>query len=247
MRAVITEKWLSFTEPLEGGVLCLYNDRRGLTTIAYGDLCNTPSEAAALPMVHPDGTFATTAEKVAAWNTVHNDPGAALGGWRYAARLTDLRLTREGMASLALAKLSTNDRILLARLPEWESYPACLQMAMHSWAWACGPNGHWPRLFQAITDRNFQEAAVQIHMNEWTPEGIHNVGLVPRNVANKILMRNAYRVDAYHLDPNILEWHALLGIDDVDTVTELSNPASEPTIHVSRYDRGPDDPPDDAA
>lgn len=245
MRPIVRTTWLAFTEPLEGGVPCFYNDRRGLTTIAYGDLCNTPSEAAALPMVHPDGTFATTAEKVAAWNVVHNDPRCAEAGWTYAAKLTPLRLTRAGMGALALAKFDTNDRILLARLKDWESYNASLQTAMHSWAWACGPNGHWPRLFQAISDGDLLEAAVQIHMNEWTPEGIHNVGLIPRNVATKLLMRNAHRIDAYHLDPDIIEWRSLLGIDDVPTVPSLENPASSPTIHVLRYDRGPDDPPDE--
>jgi len=255
MRPAVAEQWLTFTEPMEGGVLCWYNDVRGLTTIAFGDLCNTPSEAASLPMVHPDGTFANTAEKIAAWRAVHDDPHAAAGGWRYAAKLTDLRLTREGMRGLALAKLATNDRILLARLPAWEDYNACVQMAMHSWAWACGPNGHWPRLFQAVTDRDFDRAAVEIHINEWTPEGVHNVGLFPRNDANKLLMRNAQLVDAYHLDPNTIEWAAVIGVHDLDTVPaidvapdcEPTTTATFPTIHRLRYDRGPDDPPDEAA
>ncbi len=232
MRPVVAERWLAFTEPLEGGVLCWYNDIRGLTTIAYGNLCNTPSEAAALPMVHPDGTFATTAEKLAGWQSVHDDPGAARGGWRYAAKLTPLRLTREGMAMLAMRKLEANDRILLARLPEWESYPACAQMALHSLAWACGANAHFPRLFSAVAQRDFAAAAVEVHMNEWTPEGMKNAGLVPRNECNKILLRNAMRIEAYHLDPDLLDWHAVLGVSDDETQPDLTNPASEPTIHV---------------
>lgn len=252
MRAIVRESWLAFTEPLEGGVACLYNDVRGKTTIAFGNLCDTPGEAAALPMVHPDGTFATTGEKIAAWYTVHGDPNCASQGWRYASRLTNLRLTRDGMAGLALSRLEQNDRILLARLPDWEGYPACAQMALHSLAWACGPHAHFPRLFQAVTNRDFTEAAVQIHMNEWTPEGIHNRGLIPRNVANKILMRNAARVDAYHLDPDTMRWDYVIGVDDEETQPELSNPASQPTIHVdpSAYlrpeewlDKDPDDEP----
>lgn len=232
MRQVVVTRWLEFTEPLEGGCLCLYNDVRGLTTIAYGNLVNTPSEAAALALVHQDGTFATTAEKIAAWHSVHDDPNAAAGGWHYAAKLTDLRLTREGMAHLALAKLENNDRILLARLPDWESYNACVQMAMHSMSWACGANAHFPRLFQAVKDRDFDRAAVEIYMNEVTPEGIRNTWLAARNVANRILMHNAQRVDAFHLDPDLVDWVHDLSVAASPTLDELPNSASEPTIHI---------------
>lgn len=238
MRPVVAEQWLAFTEPLEGGVSCLYADIRGKVTIAYGNLCDTPSEVAALPLVHADGTFATTSEKIGAWQTIHNDPHAAAQGWRYAARLSSLRLTREGMAMLAMRRLEDNDRILIAKLPEWESYPACAQMAMHSWAWACGANAHFPRLFEAVRGRDFQAASVEIHMNEITPEGKRNTGLIPRNVANRILMVNAQRVEAYHLDPDLLNWTSVLGVSEEETQPDLSlpdsrpNPASSPTIHV---------------
>lgn len=238
MKTVVTERFLEFTEPLEGGISCLYADIRGKVTIAYGNLCDTPSEVAALLLVRADGTFATTAEKVGAWQTIHSDPNAAKQGWRYSAKLSSLRLTREGMAMLAMRRLEDNDRVLLARLPEWESYPACCQMALHSWAWACGPNGHWPRLFEAVRQRDFQAASVEIHINEITPEGLRNAGLVPRNVANRILMVNAMRIEAYHLDPDLLNWTSVLGGSEEETQPDLSlpdsrpNPASSPTIMV---------------
>jgi GH24 family phage-related lysozyme (muramidase) len=244
VRQSVRDAVLGFTEGFEGGVPALYNDVRGIPTIAFGNAMFTPSEAAGLALMHPGGVPATPAEKVALWHTVHDDPQAAHLGWRYAATLSDLRLTREGMSALAFAKLDSNDRVLAGRLPDWESYNGCVQLAMHSWAWAAGPNGLWPRLFKALADRDFQEAAVQVHLNEWTPEGIHNVGLVPRNIANKILMRNAARVDAYHLDPETVEWRTLLGIDDVPTIPAVENPASSPTIHVMNY-CDEDDPPFD--
>ncbi len=223
MRSIIRDQWLAFTEPLEGGVACLYNDVRGLTTIAYGNLCNSPGEAAALPLVHPDGTYASTAEKIAAWHSVHDDPAAAHYGWRYAAKLTPLRLTRDGMAGLALRKLDQNDAALHNRLPDWETYPACAQMALHSLAWACGPGAHFPRLFSAAQARDWDVCSIEIHMNEWTPEGIRNAGLVPRNVANKILMRNAQRVEAFHLDPDLLNWTQVLGVSDAETQPDLAS------------------------
>lgn len=274
MRSVVCDAWLTFTEPLEGGVPCFYDDMRstpehphGIVTIAYGNAIFTPSEAAALPMVHPDGTFATSAEKIAAWRVVHDDPNAAHQGWRYAARLSPLRLTRAGMGALAMARLESNDRILLAHLPDWESYPACVQLAMHSLAWACGANAHFPELFQAVTDRDFSRteiqlhdgqqvtvciggAELQIHMNEWTPEGTHNAGLVPRNIANKILMRNAQRVEAFHLDPDLLDWTHDLSVAGADTQpSAVDNPASEPSVilHADPSKYLQNEPPDSSS
>ena len=236
MRQVVRSRFLDFTGPLEGAaVASLYNDVRGMTTIAYGNLVNSVGAVIGLPFVWPDGRRATTAEIASAWQAVHNDPQAAVRGWTYAARLTPLRLTPEGIATLVTGRLESNDRILLARLPEWESYGACLQMALHSLAWAAGANAHFPRLFQAVTDRDFAAAAVQIHMNEYTPEGIHNAGLVPRNRANKILLRNAARVDAYHLDPDLLEWERDLG-------APASEEPRQATVHVLSYPLGDPDP-----
>ncbi len=250
MREVVRDAWLSFTEPLEGGIPCLYNDRRGLTTIAYGNLVNTPEAAAALPLMHPGGTAATREEKIAAWHEVHDDPRAAAAGWKYAAMLSPLRLTREGMVALAMWRLENNDRILLARLPEWEDYNACAQAGLHSLAWACGANASFPRLFRDVAARDWEGAAVEIRMNEWTPEGIHNVGIIPRNTANKILMLNAGHIDAMKLDPDILDWTHDLAKAAADTEPAIATAASEPTICVGpilhdpnmyRLDRDPDD------
>ncbi len=231
---VVRANWLAFTEPLEGGVPCFYDDMRstpdhpnGIVTIAYGNAIFTPSEAAALPMVRADGTPASDAEKIAAWHTVHDDPIASRHGWKYAATLSPLRLPREGMRALARDRFEINDRILSARLPDcWDDLLACARMAMHSLAWACGANAHFPRLFEAVRVGNFAEAAVQIHMNEWTPEGTHNKGLIPRNVANKILMRNAARVRDYRLDPDFLDWENLIDLDAAPTVPAIENPPS---------------------
>lgn len=266
MRYVVTNAWIGFTEGFEGGVPCLYNDIRGLTTIAYGDLCDSPGEAATLPFVHADGTPATQAEIISAWHAVHEDPNCAIRGWTYAAGLVrnSIRLTREGMAGLALRKLATNDAVLHRRLPDWETYPASAQMAFHSLAWACGAGAHYPRLFSAAQARDWDACSVEIHMNEWTPEGLHNKGLVPRNIANKILMRNAERTDAYGLDPDTLNWKAVLGVSDEVTQPDLSQPDTEPPPAIPSvntdimgqesnatlptcYPLPPIDPPDDAA
>ena len=232
MRQAVRDAWLAFTEPLEGGVPYLYADIRGLVTIAYGNLVDPMSAAINLPLRLADGTLATTAEKASAWQAVKNDPAAPRLGHRYARGLTSLRLTPEAMGELALGKLDANDAVLRKRMPDWEDYPACAQLALHSLSWACGPGFHFPRLISATQARDFDAAAVYIHMNETTPEGLKNTGLVPRNVANKILMRNAARVQAFKLDPDLLDWKHDLGVADAPTLPAVENPASQPTLHV---------------
>lgn len=253
MRAVVRDAFIRFTEPLEGGVACCYADIRGKVTVAYGNLVDSPGEVAALPLVRADGSLASIAEKIALWNVLHDDPNAANGGWRYASRLSPLRLPREAMTGLALSRLDVNDRILAAKYPNWEDLPACAQLALHSLAWACGANAHYPRLTNDVLAGDYEAAAIEIYINEWTPEGKHNSGLVPRNMANKILMRNAGRVVAFHLDPDLLDWAHDLSVADETTQPSLSNPASEPTVIVSAEHRdfsAADDlgtDPDDAA
>ncbi len=260
MRDVVRTSWLAFTGPLEGAAVpSLYNDVRGMTTIAYGNLVDSVGAVISLPFVWPDGRRASIAEIAAAWQSVHNDPQCAILGWRYAARLTPLRLTPEGIEGLVWGRLESNDRILRARLPGWEDLGACAQMALHSLAWACGANTPYPRLFQCVADGDFSRVEIrmrdgkavetcvggaefEIHMNEFTPEGIHNEGLIPRNVANKILMRNAARVRDFRLDPDVLDWTHVLGVADAVTVPALDNPASQPTVHVLSYDGEPPDP-----
>ncbi len=252
MSDVVRAAWLDFTDPLEGGPSApvIYQDIRGKVTGPYGVLCDTPSEVAALPMDHPDGRPATAAEKVAAFHAVKNDPFAAQQGWRRAAKLSALRFSLANMHAMALAKWDVHDRILRARLPDWDTYPACARMALHSLAWACGANAHFPRMFQDVANRDFDGAAVEIRINEWTPEGLHNAGIIPRNRANEILMRNAQRVDSFKLDPNLLDWHDVIGVSDAETLTEVDNPDSYdhiPCVITEIMDVVPEKPDPEAA
>lgn len=246
-------EWLAFTEHFEGGVPYLYADIRGLITIAFGNLVDPMSTALELPLRHPGGVPATKAEISAAWLAVKGDPHAAAYGHLYALKLSTLRLTREGMAGLALGKLASNNVELLRRLPDLEDYPACAQMALHSLAWACGAGANFPKLFAACKVRDWDAAAVHIVINEWTTDDkgarILNRGLVPRNVANRILMRNAARVEAFHLDPDLIEWTVDLGVAEAPTLPALPTAADEPTaiVHVDPSLYFLDKDPDDAA
>ncbi len=224
-RDVVREEWFHFTGPLEGaGVPYLYLDKRKLVSFGWGNLGDPIGLVLGLPFVHRDGRRADRVEIVGAWQAVKNRPDVAESGHTQAAKLTTIRLTQESMRIVALRKYDENLAHLRKRLPEWDSYPACARMALASVAWACGAGFRFPKMMACIAARDFGRyemqknakgedeevcvggAAFEIHMNEWTPEGKFNAGLVPRNVANKVLMYNAARVHAFHLDPDFLDW-----------------------------------------
>ena len=240
MRSVVRDNWLAFTEPLEGGIPYPYADILGLVTIAYGNLVDPLSVFLRLPLMLPGGVPASTAEKASAFQAVKNDRDAARYGHRYAASLTKVRLTREGMADLALRKLDSNDAALARRLAGWDDMPACAQMAMHSLAWACGSRARFPKLFSAVNAGDFDAAAVYIHINADGPDRIRgtaddNRGLDVRNVANKVLMRNAARVRDFRLDPDTLDWTHDLSVSAIPTqpsplAEEVTG--SGPTVHA---------------
>lgn len=252
MRDVVRSSWLAFTEPLEGGIPYLYADIRGLITTAYGNLVDPLSAALPLPWMHAGGVAATKAEITSAWLAVKGDPSAAARGHTYARGLTTLRLTREGMGELALGVLDRNDGAALARFPDWEEYPANAQLAIHSLFWACGSAARFPKLYSAVQARDWDACGVHIQMREITPEGLVNAGLRARNTANRRLMLNASRVQAYHLDPDTLNWTSLIGVQDAPTLPDLSASIEEydrtPTSYVDVIEGRPiKGPPDDAA
>jgi GH24 family phage-related lysozyme (muramidase) len=247
VRPSVRAAFLAFTTPLEGCCDYLYADVLGLITTGIGNLVDPLSAAQGLPWVRPDGSRATGAEIATAWLTVKGDPQCARQGHRYARSLTTIRLTPEGVERLVYGKLDANDRFLAGRFADFDEWPACAQLAVHSLAWACGPSFRFPKLEESLRARDFDAAAVHVAINEWskladgTP--IHNSGLVPRNRANKTLMRNASRVQAFMLDPELLEWTRDLGVADEPTQPELLPQLVTP-IMGSRFPPRPSTPAD---
>jgi hypothetical protein len=240
MRASVRSAFLAFTAPLEGAVSYLYADILGLITTGYGNLVDPVATAMGLDWVFPDGRAARGDEISAAWWAVKNDPHARVHGHLYARGLTKIRLTARGLEKLVFGKLDANDRYLAKRFPDWEEWPADAQLGTMSLAWACGPAFRFPILEADLRARDFEQAgreqipgvpqSAHCHMND-----DHNPGLRPRNVANKILFRNAARVLGMHLDPEELVYPANLAAleqDAIVTVTELPNPPSGETVLV---------------
>lgn len=243
MRDSVRFAFVDFTAAFEGVVPYLYQDVKGLVTIGIGNLVDPIQYAMPLPFVRRvDGLPAGRDEIAAEWLRVKGDASLARLGHRAAERVTTLRLTDEVVASLVARKLEQNDAHLKGRFPYMEEWPACAQLAVHSMAWACGPAFRFPMLEMALRAEEWEMAAKECHMNE-----AGNPGLAPRNVANKLLFRNAARVRDYKLDPDLLEWTHVLGVSDAVTVPALDNPASSPSmvvqpiVHVLSYDGEPEE------
>lgn len=254
MRLSVRDAFVGFTAPLEGVVPWMYADVKGLVTTAIGNLIDPIQYALPLPWLHQDGSAASRDEIAAEWLRVKQDPNAARRGHRYTEGITRLRLDAAGVDLVVSRKLAQNAQHLKARFPEWDEWPADAQLATLSMAWACGPAFRFPRLEAELRARRFDMAAGECHIDT-----TGNPGIVPRNRANIALYRNAAKVVAYKLDPEGLIWPEVLD-DGAETVPEMPNPASEPTIYVVppeevtgsgptihrlRYEPEPDD--DDAA
>jgi GH24 family phage-related lysozyme (muramidase) len=266
VRAAVEESFVGFTRDLEGAVSHMYLDKLGYVTTGYGNLIDDTASVCTLPWRRTDGSPATRDEVIAAWATVRGkrgqrDPHGVFwtdrGGGVFA-QFTALRLDAGGVDRLVRSTMDRNDAALARRYADWETWPACAQMACMSLAWACGSAYDFPLMDAALEAGDFMTASQEIEM---TPAANPGNNLHARNEANAILMLNAARIRDYHLDPDLLDWTSLIGVHDLPTLPELEDPPSEPTtlvavpseaetgsggiIHPLRY---PDDPPpDDAA
>lgn len=241
MRDVVRAAFVEFTSKFEGVVPWMYQDVKGLVTVAIGNLIDPIQYAMPLPFVDRVTGAAAGRDAIAAeWLRVKGDASLARLGHRAAERITSLRLTDEGVASLVARKLEQNDAHLRGRFPYLEEWPACAQLAVHSMAWACGPAFRFPMLEMHLRQENWCETSLDADGHEVVTGGAArechmdvtgNAGLMPRNVADVILFRNAARVRDFKLDPDMLDWTHVIGVSDAPTVPALENPASSPTIH----------------
>lgn len=198
LKQSMVDAFFSFTSHFEGYTPFMYTDSKGYVTTGIGNLIDngTSSPAQALPWKHPDGTPATSAEIDAAWHTVKNAYPAVQSV--NSQKLTDLRLSKEDVAKLAHSKLKQNHSVLQTQYPNYTSWPAAAQMALHSisWAWGAafarvwGSNG---AAFMAALNRDkpdFRQAA-QIMQTASQHEESINPGIRPRNAANMQLFNEA--------------------------------------------------------
>lgn len=222
MKPAVREAFYDFNTPFEGAVPYFYQDVLGLVSIGVGILTDPIGLALSLPMVKLDGSPATQAEIVAEWHrikalgsgTYQTGNDAAKKGHLYAKPHTTLRLTDTGLRSTVDGKLLLNDSILQKRFPDFDTWPADAQLAIHSLAWGCGPAFRFPKLEAALKARDFATAANEVRM---VANGVELHGLKPRNAANKKLLLNAALVEESGIDPDTLYWPSDPPVGDVPT------------------------------
>jgi len=211
MHQSVIDRFVEFSSPLEGVVPSLYVDVNGdkvpprpCVTTAIGCLVDPVASALALPWVMPDGSPASRAEIDRQWRIVKAD-AARLSKlhWKFAASLTTIRLTDQGVLDLVRKRLIDNEKVLRQFFPQWDRFPADAQLACCSMAWALGAG--FPVEFG-----NFRAAA---NAQNWTSAiascGIRtegNPGIVPRNAQNRLCLANAQAVVSSGLPVETLFW-----------------------------------------
>lgn len=204
MHDSVSEAFVAFSTPLEGCVPSLYADVRQLLTVGIGCLCDPVSMALDLPWVLPDGSTPSRDEIATQWRALKAQalPMSKLH-WSHAAKLTTMRLTPDGILTLASQRLLANEKILRSYFPNWDGFPADAQLACCSMAWAMGAG--FPHTFG-----NFRAAA---NAQNWTAaiascdiQTAGNPGIVPRNSANKLCLANAQASVTQGLPLETLFW-----------------------------------------
>lgn len=176
-----------------------------LVTTGVGDLIDPISEALKLPwLVKSTGQRATSDQIAGEWRRIKSLVMLAKQGTHVWAGVTTLFLSQASIDALVLSRLDANDRIL-SQIFNMAVMPADAQLAVHSLAWAMGPNFHFPLFSAACAKRDWAGAAAQCKMDD-----SHNAGLTSRNAANFHLLTNAAQVEAEGMDRGTLYYPQVL-------------------------------------
>jgi hypothetical protein len=185
MKPTVIDVFPYITTRLEGRVSHMYLDCKGLVTVGLGCLIDPVSLAVQLPWVHkatlkPAGPQIIIDE----WQRIKDDQRLAKFHYNVAGSLTQLRLTDEGIDSLAVKRLSVFETDLRKEFLDWDAFPADAQLAimLMTWAMGSGFTHSWKHLTSACKEHRWIDASEQCRIQE---KG--NVGVIPRNKASKLL------------------------------------------------------------
>ena len=188
MHPIVKSVFSNFTAKFEGSIDHMYLDVLGLVTVARGNLIDPITMALGLPFER-GGVRVSRDEIAAEWRTVKARQDLARVGARSFKSITSLRLSTRGIDDLVISKLLETEAYLKKRFPEFDMWPADAQLGVLSMAWAMGAGFKFKTFEAAVLKRDFVGAAAACKMNE-----TGNPGLIPRNVANRLLFLNAARV-----------------------------------------------------
>lgn len=210
MHPKLLDEFPEWTGKYEAVVPYMYLDVKGIVTFGIGHAAFSSDTVANLPWYHKGTDVrATEAQIRNEWASVRDNKMLAKHGIfnGHAANFTRLRMKIEDVYEDARNVMRHNHAVMLKQYPDMESWPLDAQMATHSMAWACGPAFGLPgpnrfvTLAKHLRDADFNRASEHCHMNE-----TGNAGLIPRNIANKLMYRNSADVIARGMDPHVIYW-----------------------------------------
>ncbi len=188
MKQAAKDAFMTLTERFEGHTSFMYLDVLGLVTCGYGNLID-PNIPAILDWRDKLGAPATKQEVKHEWDVVKSmQDKKELGGGVFR-MYTTLRATEESIRALCGQALQNNyDVIKFKFLPDLDSWPANSQLALMSWAWACGSMAFrtWPKFLHCAKMKDWNGCAYECHIND-----LNNPGVKPRNAANSVLFMHA--------------------------------------------------------
>ena len=199
MRKSVRDYFIKFSEPFEGAVYHMYLDIKGLVSVGIGNLITPMVLGAGYPWRrNEDGKLASAQEYAYEWNLINSKPELAQEGWTGATRFCRLHLNPDDVATLCYAKMDSNELELRKRVPNFDEHCADVQLMLHSWAWAVGPDASYPRMLKLIVAKGYNAATSECDINP-------KVGtIILRNSANRQLLINATAVRDMGLDPDVL-------------------------------------------
>jgi hypothetical protein len=216
MRDRVIAHWATFNEPLESREHNMYLDVKGLVSTGIGNLIDatrTPltaptdqeramslAMAGELDWLNPDGLSASPDEVAAEWDMVKSRMDLAPRGGGAFRDITTLRITDEEIDRFVLLKVDQFETFLKGRteFADFDNWPADAQLGLLSMAWGMGPAFKFPKFQAFVAAGDFENAATECRFN---PE----IGtIVKRNDLDQQCFRNAARVIAEGLDPEVL-------------------------------------------
>lgn len=150
------------TKRFEGFVPHFYLDTNGYVTIGYGNMVSSAAAATALALTL-NGTAATAQQKKDDWTAIK----AMESGHRpdYYESTAKLRIAEAKAAVILKEKLEGAASDLLTRFPSLDVYPEAAQDALLDMMFNIGLTkftaAKWPKLFAAVTAKDWKEAAAQ--------------------------------------------------------------------------------------
>ena len=199
VKAAFLEWQLQF----EGYTTFMYADSLGYITTGIGDLIeaigsSTPwTPALSVPFKRRDGSLASQEEIISEWQLVKSKwPGIQSFADQ---NITQLRITKEDVRTLVMAKFASNEAYLVAKLPGYSQAPADAQMAVGGMAWAMGAGfiDSFVSFKAHFVAKDFAGAALQSNCKNCS---------AGRNSATKASLMFADIVYKNKMDPSVL-WY----------------------------------------